>query len=696
MPVLVEQREVPLRTSGGVVQVATGAGQAWGQIAETMGQVAGQMGRMLGDMAEDEAVALASQVTLDESYNPVLPEGRAREKFGLVARRAFDKTVLPRQLAMLEADLGGIIDSVRDQHSDDPEGFAAAIGPAIDAMAAEVPAELQGFLQTSVAGMVRQTAGRIGWNRAQDDRRIQSDEFGVNVGRMVDDVWLRAQAGEDVSAAIGDLTAQADDLLARRIITPSQHDAAMRELDAAKGAGGLLGEIDAEAYTPEQLREVQDRLIRGNDADLNARFVTDEARMRAASRLGSIAAMAEARAREEQAAAETATALRAVWTGAADATDRNRELLDAGLGQALGVGQLSPDDWTSGSITDAGVWDQIRLAGFAPSSLRGAFRQFSNGALGAPGAETMFRMWKALSQGRAPDGTPVSIAGDVDPDAVERLQLVEALAPIHGFENAYEMSGEMLAKPVDPEALAVRLNRDAGKLVRGASFNPDDVRSQVPAFIRQLTQEQMKIGLPADDLALFSAQFTSLVGRNVPVADAWTMVRNQIEQTIPETSFMYDASMGPVMRSRFAPEKFYAVPKETLMGRLAAAVGLGETWFEGWASEQIRTRAAGVELPEGTLSHGAGGFYVLEADPRSTGRPVYYVKADDDGDGIYDTVFDQRGQRLVLDPEADWRRAMAPSQAADAAAMEEARRRRDAGNAALQTIDPSTIGNPLP
>jgi len=666
MPVVVEKRRANLRLANAVPQVSSGAG-AWASLAGQAASVSSQMGRMLGALAEDEAVALASRVRLDDNYEPIMPEGRGREKFGIAARAAFDKSILPRQAQALETDLADIVAGVRDRHQFDPDGFAVEIAEVAGQLEDDIPQELHGQMQTILGGLVQRTASRIGWNTAQEDRRNENERFRVNAGRLADDVWLKAQAGElDTDEEIAQFRAVADDLLERKIIGPSEYDAAMRELGAARGAGSILGTIESESWTAEQVRDVQDKLIRGSDPEMNSLFESDRDRMRAASRLGQVASRLEGDAREAEALQSEAFETRNLMMGAADNTKANRERFDQVLGQTAGLaGPVRPEHWLQGRLNTAEVWDQIRVSGVLPESLRGAFRMYANGSLSEDGQVQVYRMWQALSNGTTPDGSPAHLSGLIPEQAVETLQLVESLMPVHGISGAYERARVIRAEGIDREIVANRLTDHLGEEV-----SSENVNARITNMVRTQMRDEENIALGERQLADASRQMRTMIGAGVDAGDAWDMVKRTATSRLVETDFIYDMAAGVVSRHEMAPELYYSVPKERLFGLFKTD---SVSWFEGWAEKQIRQRVAGVELPDAPLTHGEGGLYNLVPDMRTTGRPSYRVMIDPDGNGIYDLARDADGGPLILSPHSDWLEAMEPTQEEQRRQLERAR-----------------------
>jgi len=444
--------------------------------------------------------------------------------------------------------------------------------------------------------------------------------------------------------------ANADDLLARGIITEAARTRAMVGLDAAIGGSELLGELtgaDAAA-----LREVQQRLIMGSDAALNARFPDDDTRQAMARRLSGRITHLEGIDRASAKASKDYEDMALVMRGAAEPSDRSRTLLDQGIEIAIGA-KLTPEAWMLGDVTDARVFEQIRASGVgAPDSLLGAFRQFERGRAGPQGVANMMSLWRELGDGRFPDGSPADVASSLPDRTIARLTLTEFfLKGGDGEASAYEKAGELTVKPVDPSQLAAMQQFDTGGLISASEVTPENARAKVREGLRTALNERLGADIQGRDLAQAEVLYgTLVVSGGMDHDGALSAIGRQMEQRIPETKFIYDGiGQGWPSRSNMAPEKFFAMADDP--GFIGRQLGK-RTWFERWAESAIRDGVgieAATRLKAGALRPGRDGDYSLQPDLRATGSPVYRVMMQLDDDPFPDVVLGRDGSPLLLD-----------------------------------------------
>jgi hypothetical protein len=663
MPIIREQQEARLTISrqggGGVVQQGDAATRPWVALAEGAARLAGQAGQVMAATTEDEAAALARNVTLDDRGN-VQFEGGAdvRARMSSLARQTFDRHVLQRQQSRLRTFVNEQVDRIRDEHPYDLDAFQEAIGAAAQGLAGEVPAELHGFLGDALHDAIQSTASRIGWGQANLERSHTASEWQADGFVGVNRVWELAQAGRigEARAEIERIEQTGADLLERRIIDPMQHARIMDDLAAASGAAEVLGTISSEAWGSGAIREAQQRLLMGDDPALNALFPSDAARHQAAVRLSSIASLMESQDREDMRAIAELDAVREVAIGAARPTEENRGRLDRLIASHLGVENVDPTQWLTNPITDQAVWDQIRISGYLPRSLQGALLMVGRGNVDDPAiVANAYTMYRELSGGRGLDGVRINLAEDMPDDVTQRFQIMEAF--LYGGEHdtltAYRRAREAQASPLDHVALAHRMNESG--IVQDRPVTEEDVVPRGKRWIAHQIAETMGATPTSEDVRVAWTQFSNLVGRgNLQPREAWSMVRRGLEQRMPETSAIFDPVAGRVDRSSVAPEKFFQLPSDPgfFTGEWFLGQHLGRrTWFDTWAEGELRSALGLDEDAEMRV----GQDYMLQPDPRATGRPVYQVVVPDER-GEPQIVFGDTGP-VVLDPWPAFERA---------------------------------------
>lgn len=666
MPVIREERRVGAVRPGGVV-----GGQAMDTFARAAANFAGQamqvsetVARVMTQGDQDEAIALATQtaITLDDKGVPQVDRS-AREKMTRDAKRAYDRTLQPRYRQRLAVAVDQKLDALALEFEGDPAGFKAAAAAAIEGMAETVPTDFQAFWQDAAAMSGAKYGAQLGQQAATQAKRAAASDYEVMATRAVETITSAILGGNEEAAeeALAELSVVGGDLVDQRTILPHMREAAIREANAAMGAAKIQRMGSTEGWTSADYEAAATALTLGG-TEFDSLFPDAQSRAQASSKMRTLAA--DFRQQEIAAAKQAESGRDSLWVlnGMAEADGRyatpsggtasGREMLDAQLGTRM-------EDWgTTGIAQDTAVWEQIQRSGFLPASLQGAFLAASRpGNMDSAAREQVFRIWRTLTEGRAPDGSRTNLADDIAPEITERFMLATAFMEFGGesFEQADLFAQEFQKQGFDKAQLAAQMGKidtgwffwsDMATPTGGGQWDPETIDTQIETWLDGELENRLDTVLRPQDTKLAAQWFKKLLATDrIEPNDALAMIETQFGNRYVETSYIYDLRDGVQTRSWAAPEKVYQISTDPsasfggwLRERQALSLYGGMTmtdqereeatrpWFDRWAEAEIRPKLSdrsALYLGSGPLQPGED--YRLEPIGDDRQRPRYRV-----------------------------------------------------------------------
>lgn len=675
MPVLAYQQQTRGAQPGAIARIEAprmDEGRTWGRVAELVSRSTAEVARTLASAEEEKAVAWATQAVInaDESGIPQIP-ARETAWVSAAARRAADDTIRQRMEVRFGRELENRLEQARDRNQYDPQGFGAEANAIVNGFISSVPEAFRGAVGDFAESAAGQIAGRIGYNAGQLQRsnanadwRVASERFFSEAERLgiVDD-----EGG--ALAQLAEAEALGASLIAQQIISPLEYQKTLSTMRALHAAGDL--QRQAADMPLDELDATVNGLMLGTDQKLAARFPTPEGRRAVARVLSTL--LGRRRAASAAAAKETKERIdvSAYLAGGMDATKKAAETGDVAVARVLGQGgAVTAEFWRKGGMSDAVAWSAVSRSGIMPESMATAFRQVARGVVPVEEAEAVFRAWRELSDGYAPDGSAVRMIGQV-PDAANGLMMqVEALTTSGGlsFEEAWIQARQV--EVIDDEALFGRMvSAGAIDAEAGARLSPDTIGRATRAYLTEKLSDDLGVAVGRDTSNLAHSLFQRVMSApGVDAGDAYTLVLKQMEHRYPPSVFLAEG------RGWAAPETLYRVASdpvhpfgETAYGAVmdiheafiqpmgGEKIARVEPWFNGWA--RARLKSIGVE-------GGPGKDWWLVPTGADRARPDYKIMTVDAATGIPAPAFLPSGDIAVLSPFAAWQAANTAASAA--------------------------------
>lgn len=692
----------PLEGMAAVQRAGQAAEAARGYLRETtadMTRKAADFARGMAAAAEEEAKALAKAAVFSTGPNglPQLPPN-VTERMGRIARRTYDATIEDRFAHQMQTAIKGQINDARNANMYDLDGFIMDAESRISQMALDIPPGYEGMFQQISSGLMVDTGASIGYAQAQlqqEEAAVSAEQMAIDARSLiVDRIWR----GEDEDAQAM-IEAEVERIRAARpeTISPSDKVKMIDDLYYEAGLRRMFRDfgIDENNLSSDQLAALNAALQTGKDERIIGYFTRPDANgepifdrkmaERAGYKVQEFMGVASARDAAVTKQAETAFTVDAVMAGKGSGTAKEKEAMDIGLGERLGLDRpLMPEDWAAmDDRTRTSVVQAVKDGGFESDSLATYFRTLEGES--DPDALTRgFMLWRDLREQANSKG----VVRDLSGVAGARMGAIFARADnLHAggtsldlaARDAVAMAEKLFLqdqnKAWDDRALAAAMNRDRTWLgtAFGARIDETNVRDKLAEIVDEIVFPDMDTTAEERAKAIDMLETHIRIGATAPDAIEYTR-QQQIDR------YAESSAMGK--RSAFAPEVHFPDPPAQSFGELfrgyqtyakgmgksvgevfleapnalipnfigSYSVGLGAdfdraTVFERAANVEVQKmiEGSGLDLEtvygDGELQRGADGSrflgnrflkpgrdYTLEyARPGKGGKPVYRV-----------------------------------------------------------------------
>lgn len=587
------------------------AAEARGRQARAFASIAGELGALGAGLEREKAIDLAqnAEIEFDENGVPSL-NPNIGDELSIAARQVFDATLDERYDGILQLDIKNRLSGIMSTYPENREAFEVAVQAEMEGLYDSIPPTFQGRAMDHIHRYTTSMGADIGWRQAQSARSAEVNEFTAVVQSMADDVFSLARAGQvgEAEALIAQVATRGADINRRNPTGLPAHtmERYLRGVYVRYGQGHVQKLVnDDERPALEVYKEWYDHFNDHTDTALGIvpdKAGRNEVRVWLASKLREQQAI-QRQVQEQQ---EQANNIEQVMLGYMPRTEKNRKLVDQGLGNRYAQGQaLTPDFW-QGDFWNAAnghqhrqFWEDTARSGQIPESLVMSFRAYGN--YNDTGKETLLRHWRVLKDGMTPGGVEVQLQNPLShiPEEIDSVFAVTDILLQEGlvqsvpaaFDAAENMELGNLGPVIHGRALEEGLND--GRLFKEPSRAKQDLKTYVTE--RMLT-EGSDTWTEGADVAQNSGR-VALVMRNLiahgkGVEESYDLAIEAYNTRHPETGAMFNPRTGgPMARSADAPEMWYAVDEFTPFSAfdtdLISDVLMGTNLYDNWYELEI-------------------------------------------------------------------------------------------------------------